>query len=352
MTKLKGVAVGAGYFSQFHFEAWSRLNDVELVAICDLDGQKAEAAARQHGVGKCYTDFAAMLDAERPDFVDIITRPASHLALTRAAVARRVAVICQKPLAPTVEEAGELVAAAASAQVPLMVHENFRFQPWYREIKRLLDAHTIGDRLHTLSVRSRTGDGWQPDAYLTRQPYFRTMPRFLILEMGVHFIDTFRFLAGEIEGVYASLRKLNADIAGEDTATVLFEFTSGAQGIWDANRFNEPNADDPRYTFGDALVEGNGGSIRLHSDGRLTVQRLGEREQEHQYEHGKKNFAGDCVLETQRHFVQCLQDSRPFETTGLDYLRTLAVQEAIYRSAASRQPVRGLASTEVSDANH
>ena len=164
MTRLKGVAVGAGYFSQFHFEAWSRLEGVDLAAICDLDRGKAEAAAKQYGVKACYADFEAMLDAEKPDFVDIISRPDSHLALTRLAVDRGVAVICQKPLAPTMEEACELVEAADSAGVPLMIHENFRFQPWYREIKRLLEDGTIGDRLHTISFRSRTGDGWQSDA--------------------------------------------------------------------------------------------------------------------------------------------------------------------------------------------
>jgi len=241
---------------------------------------------------------------------------------------------------------------ADSGSVPLMVHENFRFQPWYREIKRLLDQQEIGDLLHTLSFRTRTGDGWQSDAYLARQPYFRTMPRFLIFETGVHFIDTFRFLAGEIDGVYASLRRLNPNIAGEDAGIVLFEFSSGARGSWDANRFNEPNTDDPRYTFGEALVEGNGGTIRLYADGRLTVQHLGEKEQEHAYEHGKKNFAGDCVIATQRHFVQCLRESKPFETCGQKYLRTLAVQEAIYKSAETGSPVRDLARTEVPDANH
>lgn len=352
MTKLKGVAVGAGYFSQFHFEAWSRLDDVELTAICDLDRGKAEQAARQFGVGRCYTSFVEMLDTERPDFVDIITRPDTHLVLTREAVARGIAVICQKPLAPTIDEAREVVRVAESANVPFMVHENFRFQPWYREIKRLLDAGEIGNRLHSISIRTRTGDGWQPDAYLPRQPYFRTMPRFLVFEMGVHFVDTFRFLAGEVDGVYASLRKLNADIAGEDAAILLFEFADGAQGVWDANRFNEPNSLDPRYTFGEALIEGDGDAIRLYADGRLTIQRLGQPERDQSYQHARKNFASDCVLETQRHFVQCLRAGQPFETSGRDYLQTLAVQEAIYESAACRHPVRGLAIGEKQDANH
>ena len=78
---------------------------------------------------------------------------------------------------------------AERASVPFMVHENFRFQPWYREIKRLVDRETIGDRLHGLYVRTRTGDGYGDNAYLNRQPYFRQMPRLLIHETGVHFID-------------------------------------------------------------------------------------------------------------------------------------------------------------------
>lgn len=353
MTKLQGVAVGAGYFSQFHFDGWSRLDEVELTAICDLDQGKAKEFAGQYDIDRTYTSFSEMLAAEEPDFVDIITRPDSHLPLVRQAVERRVPIICQKPLAPTIEEARELVSVASVAGVPLMVHENFRFQPWYREIKRLMDGKVIGDRLHTISVRSRMGDGWQADAYLARQPYFRTMPRLLIFETGVHFIDTFRYLAGEIDGVYASLRKLNSEIAGEDAGTVLFEFHSGAEGIWDANRFNEPNAEDARFTFGEALIEGNGGAIRLYPDGRLTIQRLGEPETDHHYIALKQNFAGDCVLETQRHFVNCLLNSLPFETGGEQYLKTLDVQEAVYASAASRQPVRGINTTEDRcNANH
>ena len=341
-TRLRGTAVGAGYFSQFHYEAWSRIGEVELVSVCDADESKAREAASKHNIASVYTDAGTMLDAEQPDFVDIITRPDSHLELVQQAASRGIHVICQKPLAATIEEAEQLLRTANEAGVRLMVHDNFRFQPWYREIKSLIEQGTIGERLHSLAFQSRLGDGWQDDAYLARQPYFRDMPRFLVYETGVHFIDTFRSLAGEIDGVFASLRKLNPNIAGEDAGIVLFEFASGARGLWDANRYNEPNCDDPRYTFGDFLLEGNGGSIRLHSDGRLTVQPLGEPEQEHIYEHQRKNFAGDCVYFTQRHFVDSLIDDAPFETSGEEYLKTLRVQEAVYRSAATGLPVRGL----------
>ena len=176
-----------------------------------------------------------------------------------------------------------------------MVHESFRFQPWHREIKRLLDARAIGERLHTLAFNSRPGDGWAPDAYLAQQPYFRQMRRFLVHETGIHFMNTFRFLGGEIGRVYAILKRLNPAIAGEDRGLLVFEFREGAIGVWDANRFNESNTTDPRYTFGEFLVEGDGGSLRLAQDGSLSIQPLGQPERPHPYDHSRQGFAGDCV---------------------------------------------------------
>jgi predicted dehydrogenase len=165
------------------------------------------------------------------------------------------------------------------------------------------------------------------------------MPRFLIHETGVHFIDTFRFLAGEIRRVHAVIRRLNPVIAGEDCGLLIFEFENGAVGLWDANRWNESSCDDPRYTFGEFLVEGSGGSIRLHADGRLTLQPLGGPEREHPYHHERRGFGGDCCHATQRHFAEALLGGRPFETAGEEYLKTLAVEEALYLSAARGTPV-------------
>ena len=339
MQRLKGVVIGAGYFSRFHYDAWSRIPEVHIAALCDRDPERAVAAAEKYAIPAHYVDYKEVLDAERPDFVDIVTPPATHLEICQAAAERGVAVICQKPLAPSWDQANAIVDTARAARIRFMVHENFRFQPWHREIKRLLEAGAIGDRLFSLTFRSRPGDGWGDDCYLDRQPYFRNMQRFLIHDTGVHFIDTFRYLAGPIQRVYCVLRKLNPVIAGEDCGVLLFEFESGVVGTWDANRWNESNSDDPRYTFGEFLLEGSGGSIRLAMDGSLTLQPLGESERSHAYAHSRNGFGGDCVLTTQRHFIEHLLDNRPFETSGDAYLETLAVQEAFYESARTRLPV-------------
>ncbi|CAN5377012.1 Gfo/Idh/MocA family oxidoreductase [soil metagenome] len=330
-----GVGIGAGYFSQFHYEAWSRISEVEMVAVCDQDESKAAKAAEMYNIPRFYTDPEEMLKNENPDFVDIITPPASHLELCELAASKGFHIICQKPLAPDFEEAKNLVQIVKNFPVRMMVHENYRFQPWHREIKKLLNEGVIGD-LHSLNFHCRMGDGWGSRAYMDRQPYFRTMPRLFMHETGVHFIDTFRFLVGEIKRVNAYLRKINQEIAGEDAATVIFEFEKPVLGILNANRFNESKSKDPRYTFGTFLLEGSKGSIFLADTGEIRIKKLGEEEQVHVYYHQDRNFGGDCCYFTQRHFIDSLLSGKPFETNPDDYLRTLTVLEAVYNSEAKR----------------
>lgn len=340
MTALRGICVGAGYFSRFHFDAWRRMNDVDIVAICDTNQAAAKAMASEYDVSNAYATLEEALSSEQVEFVDIITPPASHFGLVEMVARHGLPVICQKPLAPDLKTAEQLVQVAAEAGIRLMVHENFRFQPWHRAVKSLLDSGVIGNKLHTISCRTRLGDGWGPDAYLGRQPYFRDMKRFLIQETGVHFIDTFRYLAGEIDEVFCSTRRLNDAIQGEDSVHLLVSFSNGATGIWDASRYNESLSSDPRYTFGSFQIEGNEGTIWISEDGEIKIARLGEAPTRHEYDPSKTGFAGDCVLITQQHFIDCLRAGRPFETNGSDYLANLRIVETAYDSAAANRPVR------------
>ena len=337
---LKGVCVGTGYFSPFHYEAWRRLSDVEIVGICDLDIEKAQQLTADFFTAppQYNSDFKALLAATQPDFVDIITPPNTHLDLVKTAVDAGVkAIICQKPLAPNLEEAEQIVAYTAAKNVRLMVHENFRFQPWHQEIKKLIVEQVIGNQLFSLHWRMRMGDGWQSDAYIARQPYFRTMPRLLIYETGIHWIDVCRFLFGEVDNVFSKHYKRNADIAGEDAGLVLLEHTEGVLSTLDMSRFNEPNYPNPRLTFGEILIDGNGGSIRLYADGKITIQKLGEDERVHFYPFENKNFAGDCVFYTQKHFIDSVLHQKSFDTEGSVYLKNMILQEAVYQSAQEKK---------------
>ena len=336
MKKLRGVCLGAGYFSHFQYEAWARIPEVEIVALANRDLAKAREAAARHGIPRAYawSDLAAMFDAEKPDFVDIITPPETHLEVVRLAAARGLTIICQKPLAPTWDESVAVVETARHAGVRFMVHENFRWQPWYREMRRQLDAGTLGE-LFSIAIRMRVGDGWQDDAYLARQPFFRTYPRLFVYETGIHFLDTFRYLGGEISSVYARLQKRNAAIAGEDAAQIVCGFASGATALLDASRYNESDATDARYTFGTVRLDGSKGHLELDLDGHLTLKLLGQPSCRLDYPHPREGFAGDCVYALQRHFVDRMLDGAPFENTGEDYLKSTALMEACYRSHAT-----------------
>jgi len=335
----RGLLIGAGYFSEFHLDAWQRMPCAKIVCVCDLNLAKAKRAANKYDIPNFCDDVRMALDRDDIDFVDIATGSCERLGLIEKVMVRELPIICQKPLAADFATARKIVNIANASRKPFMVHENFRFQPWYREIKRILDAGVIGRKLHSIHMRTRLGDGWGEDAYLARQPYFRTMPRLLVHETGVHFVDTFRYLAGEIAECSASLRKLNSDIVGEDAGVLQFRFETGAYATWDANRYNESLSDNPRYTFGELLVETDGGSLWLNSEGNITTKRLGELAIQHEYPHSRQGFAGDCVYATQKHFLDVL-DGATCETSGHEYLKSLAVVEALYESAKSNRPVQ------------
>lgn len=331
-----GVIAGAGYFAGFHAEGWTRVDEVSIAAVADPDLDKARALASKFGIPKVYADTAGMLMSERPDFIDIVTGPDTHRPLVEMAAKRGLDVICQKPMAPAWDDCLAMVACCEAAGVRLLIHENWRWQPWYREAKRLTGAGALGRVFHA-GFRMRTGDGRGPEPY-ERQPYFRHMPRLLVYETLVHFLDTFRFLAGGIESLSCRTARVNPVIAGEDCALIEIDFASGAQGLIDANRISGPSP--PPDAFGELRLEGDRGMLRMLPDGRLFVTVYGEDEYEHHYGIPGSGYKGDSVLAFQRHAAACLITGARCESEGRDYLETAAAVFACYRSAETGQRVR------------
>src|SRR5262245_46584262 len=125
-THTRGVLVGAGFFARFQAEAWKRIAAAEIVAVVDSVPDKARAFAAEFSIPRAYESATEALDRERPDFVDLATRPESHLELTCAAARRGVHVICQKPMAPSWVDCVGMVEACEGAGVRLLIHENWR----------------------------------------------------------------------------------------------------------------------------------------------------------------------------------------------------------------------------------
>jgi len=325
--------VGAGYFSRFHFDAWVRCPQVELVGIADRDHASAERLASTHKV-EWYDCAETMLDAQKPHILDIVTPPHTHLDLISLAADRGVNIVCQKPFCGTLDAAQQAVDLALAANVELIVHENFRFQPWYRAAKGKLENGELG-KIYQITMRLRPGDGQGADAYLDRQPYFQKMERFLIHETALHLVDVARYLMGEVDNVWADLRQLNPAISGEDAGIVVMGFRNGARGIVDGNRLSDHVAQDRRRTMGEMLIEGANGILELNGDGELLFRRTGQNDiQRVSFEWSDRGFAGDCVYNFISHVVDHHIQGLPLENRGIDYLANLKIEEAIYASAA------------------
>ena len=339
MKKIRLATVGAGYFSQFHYKAWQRIPEVNLISICNRDIEAAEKFAQKYSVKHVYDDFEEMLDKQSPDLVDIITPPETHLHYIKAAIKKKVAIICQKPFCMSIEEAELVSEMAKEANVLLVIHENFRFQPWYKAIKEQLLINRLGD-LYQSQFCLRTGDGKGPDAYLERQPYFQKMDKFLVHETGIHWIDTFRYLFGEIQSVYAQLRQLNPSIAGEDSGLIIFVFDSGLQVVFDGNRLVDHVAENRRLTMGELIIEGSEAVVKLNGDGVILFREFNSNVwQEHHYEWANKDFGGDCVYRFQEHVIRHLLGLGDVYNSSEEYLKNLYIEKAVYLSAKTGRSI-------------
>jgi len=335
---IRGALIGCGFFSRNHLHAWRQLEGVQIVALCDTDRGRLAEAAREFGIARTCTDARELFAGEEEalDFVDIATTVGSHRALVMQAAEAGVACICQKPFARTLDDARAMVDACARAHVPLMVHENFRWQTPIQAVRRILDEGTVGTPFWgRFTFRSAY------DVY-SGQPYLAEGRRFIIEDLGIHILDIARFLLGEVATLSAATQRVNPRIAGEDVATMLLRHAGGATSVVDCS-YASPRAEE---LFPQTLLEidGTEGSLRLDAGYRLSVHRRGGDTTVRSVEPPLHAWAQrpwfniqDSVLNIQAHWLECLIAGREPQTSGRDNLRTLALVEAAYASAAAGQ---------------
>jgi len=322
---LRGGIIGCGFFGERHIEAWRRMPEVEIVAAADPLLDRAERFAQQ-----AYRSAEEMLNRERLDFVDIVTRTDQHLHLVKLAVERNIPVLCQKPIAPDWATALEIVNIAESARVPLMVHENWRWQAWYRVARQMIVRGDIGSVIG-YGFRSRTRDGVGDEPY-PKQSYFRQLRRFLIDEALVHHIDTARFLFGEVATLYAQAGRRSRNVMAEDWAILVLSHEGGVHGWIDGHSFLDPCPNGP--AAGDSFFEGELGTIAILATGDVYRDNVLAWKND-----VTAGYRGDSVRATQAHFITCLRDRAPFETGGREYLPTFAAVQAAYQSIRERRSV-------------
>lgn len=332
--------VGCGFFAQFHLRAWKDLaaEGGELVAVADIDAARAEGTARALGIPRWYADAAAMLAECDLGLVDIATRMDTHRALVALALRHRVPIVVQKPLAPDWDEAVAIVGAAARADLFLAVHENFRFQAPMRAIAGLIAEGAVG-----APTWARISFRTDPGVY-DSQPYFLTEKRLVILDVGIHMLDLARVLVGEVESLSCETQRRNPEVTAEDTATMLLRHVSGAVSVVECTYENRRLPGSGVQTL--IEIEGPEGALVLDRDFRLSITSRGEHTcrdvgpQPLAWADARLHVVQESVVATCRHMLAALRDGRPASTSGDDNLRTYALVEAAYHSAAARRAVR------------
>jgi len=330
--RLRGGLIGCGFFAENHLHAWTGLEGVDLVAVCDTDPARAEAAAARFGVPAVHTDAAAMLAAEALDFIDIVTTSPSHRPLVELAAAHSVAAKCQKPFADTLADARAMVDACARAGVPLMVHENFRWQRPFRVMGEVMETGALG-RVNFARFSFRHGY----DNYVN-QPYLAQIERFTIMDVGLHLFDLARRFLGEAESLFCRTQRLNPAVRGEDSFHATLRHASGAVSICECSFWTRWHPEPFPQTF--AVIEGDAGTLELGQDFRLRLHRDGECAQIDAtppvppWGAAPWHAIQDSVVATCAHWRDCLVTGATPQPSGADNAETLALALAAYDSAA------------------
>ena len=335
MSKLRFAMFGTGFWSRYQLAGWMETGGVECVALYNRTHSRAEALAAEFGIGAVYDDPVALLQNERLDFVDICTAVETHAPLTEMAAARGLPIVCQKPLATTLDEAERMVAACERAGVPLFVNENWRWQYPIRQFKAQLDSGRIGK-----PFRARI-DMISGFSVFKNQPFLAELEQFIITDLGSHTLDVARCLFGEADRLYCQTHRAHPNIKGEDVATIMLHMERDVTVLVQmAYAENYLERDAFPQTF--IMVEGTHGSLELGHDFwiRETTESgtLAKRYPPPRYEWANPFYdvVHSSIVPCQADILKGLQGNGA-ETTGQDNLKTVRLVFGSYESAASGQ---------------
>jgi D-apiose dehydrogenase len=332
---LKFAILGTGFWSRFQLAAWHEVGGVECVALYNRTRAKADALARDFGVPTTYDDAEALLDREKPDFIDIITDVDTHSKFVHMAADHKIPVICQKPMGPTLEIAEDMVKVCRDAGVPYFIHENWRWQTPIRAFKRLLDEGRIGKpfraRLHYANSFP----------VFDNQPFLKEVEQFILTDIGSHILDTARFLFGEASSLYARTHRVHPDIKGEDVATVMMAMGDEITVTCEMSYASRTEIERFPETY--IYVEGESGFLELGPDYwvRMTTDEgtLAKRYPPPRFPWADPAYdlVHASIVPCNANILRALKGEGTAETSGDDNLKTVQLVFGAYQSAQTGQ---------------
>ena len=334
MSELRFAMFGAHFWARYQLAAWHEFPDAKCVALYNRTVSKAEKLAREFGVPAVYGDAEELLSKEKLDFVDICTDMSTHYPFTAMVARRKLPVITQKAMAPSLAVARQMVEVCHQEGVPFFVHENWRWQHPIRTLKKALDSGSIGKPFR---ARLTMVSGYP---VFINEPALKNLEEFILWDMGTHILDVARFLFGEADRLYCQTHRIHGDIKGEDIATIMLHM-GGATTVTCELGYAESFLERDRFPETFIFVEGDKGSAELAPDYWIRVT---TKDGTHSYRCPPPNFnwADPDYLVVHSSIVPCignllgaLKGEHVGETTGDDNLKTIILTSAAYDSARS-----------------
>jgi predicted dehydrogenase len=333
--------VGAGgHANNCLYPSLEKARTVKLVAICDLQADRAEGTAKRYGADRWYTDVDTMLDKEQLDGVCICGLPPMHVEVGKQVVRRGLPIFVEKPSALSADAARSLAETAAQAEVWGMVGFMKRHAPAYLLARQLMDAPEFGgvQQLHVRFTQGRYPDIWGFEA-----------PQAFLIGQVVHIFDLTRFLGGDVAQVHARLHVVSKHLFAY---AISLEFASGAIGTLELNTLD--HTEPYRDTTERADVTGVGESVSVSDMQTVSYYSAKDwRSAETSHPdlgtatlvwspnwlstmHGKivTGYVGEL-----EHFAKCLLSGTPAAATLYDGVESLRLSEAVWESAQTGKPV-------------
>lgn len=351
MAEPFGVAVfGCGGVSAAHFSAYAANPKSRLVAAVDVRPELAAAAAKRWGVPRSYTSVEAALADPEVQIADLCLPHHLHAPIAIQAANAGKHVFVEKPIANTLAEADEMIAACRKNGVVLMVDQTKRYQNRHRKIKELLDAGLVGDPILVKAAYLQDiTHAWEHMDPKRRATYWKHDG--VISGIGIHSLDMLRWLVGEVaevQAVASTSDLIEKGRATEDTGVVLLRFENGCVGECTVSYVLRDPRMAARWDIMPIQIYGRLGSIQMDMDDNIAV--VSEK---------LEGAAGPAIQHVQLrppvgapplplesmagaidHLLSCLISGEQPLTHGEDARRSLEVVEAAYLSIKERRPVR------------
>jgi UDP-N-acetyl-2-amino-2-deoxyglucuronate dehydrogenase len=247
--------VGCGRISRNHFDAIAKIDGLELAAVCDIVPERAREAAEQYRV-PAFESIEEMLASVSCDAVSVCTPSGLHPKHGIIAARAGKHVICEKPMAISLEDADDLVRECDAAGVHLFVVKQNRLNPSIQLLKRAIERGRFG-RIYLANTTVR----WtRPQEYYDQAPWRGTweLDGGAIMNQASHYVDLIQWLVGPVESVMAKTATLARKIESEDTGIAVLKFRSGALGVIEVTMLTYP-----RNLEGSITILGEKGTVKV-----------------------------------------------------------------------------------------